>query len=175
MAIWYTRSAARENSAGRLPVSGTASGCASAHEGRSDGARGRGLARAGSGHLDSCGDGWRFGTAWLFGRRSRRAQGRPDLCTKRGSGAGGNIQRLHRQQRTPPVETLPTEMTVTKSAPSPSSEDRPSLHRCERSSPVKKRKWEICTSGSVRGGDGNIPTYSATTGALNGVGMDEHQ
>ena len=31
----------------------------------------------------------------------------------------------------------------------------------ERSSPVKNRKREICTSGSVRGGDGNILTYSA--------------
>jgi len=26
---------------------------------------------------------------------------------------------------------------------------------------VKNRMREICTSGSVRGGDGNIPTYSA--------------
>src|SRR5215472_15656663 len=39
--------------------------------------------------------------------------------------------------------------------------DRPSIHLCERSSPVKNRKLEIGTSGSVRGGDGNIPTYSA--------------
>ena len=30
----------------------------------------------------------------------------------------------------------------------------------ERSSPVKNRMREICTSGSVRGGDGNILTYS---------------
>ena len=46
-------------------------------------------------------------------------------------------------------------------APSTSSPDRPSLHCCERSSPVKNRKPEICTSGSVRGRGGNIPTYSA--------------
>jgi hypothetical protein len=26
---------------------------------------------------------------------------------------------------------------------------------------VKNRKREICTSGSVRGRDGNVPTYSA--------------
>ena len=26
---------------------------------------------------------------------------------------------------------------------------------------MKNRMREICTSGSVRGGDGNIPTYSA--------------
>ena len=34
--------------------------------------------------------------------------------------------------------------------------------RCpERSSLMKNRMREICTSGSVRGGDGNVPTYSA--------------
>ena len=38
---------------------------------------------------------------------------------------------------------------------------RPPLHRRERSSPVKNRKREICTSGSARGRGGNIPTYSA--------------
>ena len=31
----------------------------------------------------------------------------------------------------------------------------------ERNSLVKNRMREICTSGSVRGGDGDIPTYSA--------------
>src|SRR5215467_11618901 len=49
-----------------------------------------------------------------------------------------------------------------KAAPSTGSTDRPSLHRSERSSPVKNRKREICTSGSVRGEGGNILTYSAT-------------
>jgi hypothetical protein len=33
----------------------------------------------------------------------------------------------------------------------------------ERSSPVKNRTREICTSGTVRGGDGNILTYSDAT------------
>ena len=33
--------------------------------------------------------------------------------------------------------------------------------RPERSSPMKNRMREICTSGSVRGGGGNVPTYSA--------------
>jgi hypothetical protein len=46
-------------------------------------------------------------------------------------------------------------------SPSASSPDRPPLHRRERSSPVKNRKREICTSGSARGRGGNIPTYSA--------------
>ena len=40
--------------------------------------------------------------------------------------------------------------------------DRPSpLRQRERNSLVKNRMREICTSGSVRGGAGDIPTYSA--------------
>ena len=50
-------------------------------------------------------------------------------------------------------------------APPTGTSDRPSLHRCERSSPVRNRKLEICTSGSVRGEDGNVLTYSASSGA----------
>jgi hypothetical protein len=45
--------------------------------------------------------------------------------------------------------------------PSASSPDCPSLQRCERSSPEKNRKLEICTSGSVGGRGGNTPTYPA--------------
>ena len=41
------------------------------------------------------------------------------------------------------------------------SQDHPSLRCRERSSLVKNRMREICTSGSVRGGGGNVPTYSA--------------
>ena len=37
--------------------------------------------------------------------------------------------------------------------------DRSSLHHRERSSLVKNRMREICSSGSVRGGGGNVPTY----------------
>ena len=44
------------------------------------------------------------------------------------------------------------------------SRRRPVRQR-ERNSPVKNRMREICTSGSVRGGDGNIPTYSALGGS----------
>ena len=47
-----------------------------------------------------------------------------------------------------------------KAAPPTGTSDRPSLHRCERSSPVRNRKLEICTSGSVRGEDGNIGAAS---------------
>ena len=48
-----------------------------------------------------------------------------------------------------------------KAAPSASSSDRPPPHRCEPISPVKNRMLEIGTSGTVRGEDGNILTYSA--------------
>src|ERR1700730_17070044 len=57
-----------------------------------------------------------------------------------------------------PMESL---QRSPKAAPSTGSPDRSSVHCCERSSPVKNRKREICTSGTVRGGDGNILTYSA--------------
>src|SRR5262245_15119238 len=48
-----------------------------------------------------------------------------------------------------------------QATPSAYSPDRPSLHRCERNSPVKNRKRETRASGSVRGEDGNVLTYSA--------------
>src|SRR5260221_3081579 len=41
------------------------------------------------------------------------------------------------------------------------SQGHPRLRRRERISLVKNRMREICTSGSVRGGGGNVPTYSA--------------
>src|ERR1700756_2422334 len=46
-------------------------------------------------------------------------------------------------------------------APTAFSQDPPWLRRRERSSLVKNRMREICTSGSVRDGDGNAPIYSA--------------
>ena len=46
-------------------------------------------------------------------------------------------------------------------APVAFSHDPPWLRRREQISLVKNRMREICASGSVRGGDGNIPTYSA--------------
>src|SRR5262249_17425347 len=58
----------------------------------------------------------------------------------------GHLDPLHRAAQAPP---------------SSSGQDRPSLHLSERSSPLKNRKREICTSGSVRGEGGNILTYSA--------------
>src|SRR5262245_64087093 len=54
--------------------------------------------------------------------------------------------------------------------PSGSSPDRPSLHRCERSSPVKNRMREFCTSGTVRGEGGNILTYSESRCEQQGLG-----
>jgi hypothetical protein len=57
-------------------------------------------------------------------------------------------------------------------APSASSSDRPPLHRCERISPVKNRMLEIGTSGTVRGEDGNILTYSASVRINPGKGKE---
>src|SRR5256885_4686727 len=44
-----------------------------------------------------------------------------------------------------------------KALSSPSTSNCPSLHHCERGSPMKNRKREICTSGSVRDEDGQPP------------------
>src|SRR5215471_20069884 len=46
-------------------------------------------------------------------------------------------------------------------APTACSQDLPWLRHRERTSLVKNRMLEICTSGTVRGGAGNDPTYSA--------------
>src|SRR5258708_4904162 len=46
-------------------------------------------------------------------------------------------------------------------APTAFSQDPPWLRRRERNSLVKNRMREICTSGSVRDGDGDAPIYSA--------------
>jgi hypothetical protein len=46
-----------------------------------------------------------------------------------------------------PMESLQRSPTAT---PSPGSTDRPSLHCCERNSPVKNRMPEIGASGTVR-------------------------
>src|SRR5260370_40350489 len=44
-----------------------------------------------------------------------------------------------------------------KALSSPSTSNCPSLDHCERGSPMKNRKREICTSGSVRDEDGQPP------------------
>src|SRR5260370_42631188 len=46
-------------------------------------------------------------------------------------------------------------------APTAFSQDPPWLRHRERNSLVKNRMREICTSGSVRDGDGDAPIYSA--------------
>ena len=58
-----------------------------------------------------------------------------------------------------PMESL---QRSSKATPSTGSSDRSSLHCCERNSPVKNRMPEIGASGTVRGGGGNILTYSET-------------
>src|SRR3954465_8715926 len=53
--------------------------------------------------------------------------------------------------------------------PAAFSQDPPRLRRRERTSLVKNRMREIRTSGSVRGGDGNVPTYSAILHQISGL------
>src|SRR3954462_9824793 len=65
--------------------------------------------------------------------------------------ATGSAERLH-------MEALDR---VPKATPAASTQDHPSLRCRERTSLLKNRMREICTSGSVRGGDGNISAYSA--------------
>src|ERR1700730_13681057 len=54
------------------------------------------------------------------------------------------------------------------------SQDPPWLRRRERISLVKNRMREICTSGSVRDGDGDAPIYSAANGAQGSQPGSEH-
>src|SRR5271166_2720140 len=58
-------------------------------------------------------------------------------------------------------------------APTAFSQDPPWLRRRERISLVKNRMREICTSGSVRDGDGNAPIYSAVDALELGEGTVE--
>src|SRR5947209_19698184 len=55
-----------------------------------------------------------------------------------------------------PVRLAPVHCAP-KALSSPSTSNCPSLHLCERGSPMKNRKREICTSGSVRDEDGQPP------------------
>ena len=57
-------------------------------------------------------------------------------------------------------------------APTALSQDPPWLRRREQISLVKNRMREICTSGSVRDGDGNAPIYSAL--GMGGLDLDEN-
>src|SRR5580704_6939358 len=59
-------------------------------------------------------------------------------------------------------------------APTAFSQDPPWLRRRERISLVKNRMRESCTSGSVRGGDGNVPTYSAGDGVVAPLLVGQH-
>src|SRR6516164_4927181 len=79
-----------------------------------------------------------------------RQQGCEDLAKMAIAAGSGERAQLGPLQRT---------AQATSSAGTP---DRPSLRCCERSSPVKNRTREICTSGTVRGEGGNILTYSDT-------------
>src|SRR5690606_11912424 len=45
--------------------------------------------------------------------------------------------------------------------PAATTQDRPEVCRRQPNFTMRNRMREICSSGSVRGGDGNVPTYSA--------------
>src|SRR5207253_10156451 len=53
-----------------------------------------------------------------------------------------------------------------KASPSAGSPNHPPLHYRARSSSMKNRKREICTSGTARDEDGNILIYSVATPQL---------
>jgi hypothetical protein len=59
-----------------------------------------------------------------------------------------------------PAHLDPVHCTL-KATSSAGSPNRPPLHLREQNSPMKNRKREICTSGSVRDEGGNILIYSA--------------
>jgi hypothetical protein len=52
---------------------------------------------------------------------------------------------------------------LTRPPSAATGQDHPPLHQMERSSLVRNRMREFCTSGTVRGEDGNILTYSASS------------
>ena len=90
---------------------------------------------------------------WRDGQQSTGALVCPSGCADLAAMAvaTGSSERLH-------MEALGG---VPEATPVAATQDRPSLRLRERSSLLKNRMREICTSGSVRGGDGNIPAYSA--------------
>src|SRR5450631_671665 len=73
----------------------------------------------------------------------------------------GDLAKVVVSERSPKRGPLVPPQRNPETPPTASSQDLSSLHRRERSSLVKNRTRESCTSGSVRGGDGNVPTYSA--------------
>ena len=111
------------------------------------------------------------------------AAGGPAATADRQAGRPLRLLRHHREHRaTRPVlpsdRTAMAEMAGPTNAPAcpvmgqvqrdprtlstPQASGHPSLRRAQRSSPVKNRKREICTSGTVGGEGGNILTYPAS-------------
>jgi hypothetical protein len=88
---------------------------------------------------------------WYIGQLSTTQLVRPQGCEDLAQMAVATREPIHMGSVQRPPNTTP----------SASSSDRPPLRRCERISPVKNRMLEIGTSGTVRGEDRNILTYSA--------------
>jgi hypothetical protein len=86
---------------------------------------------------------------------------------KRSRGSGTNGCRVGTGKAPCPGAALPR-CSGAIPCQQPASSTVTPVRYCERSSPVKNRKREIRTSGSVRGEDGNILTYSAMPAGSSG-------
>ena len=73
----------------------------------------------------------------------------------------GSANLSTKRQRIAELARTTAETSSPPCASRQASHGRRPLRQRERNSPVKNRMRETCTSGSVRGGDGDIPTYSA--------------
>src|SRR5208283_2680128 len=94
-------------------------------------------------------------------REGRRAPRDESRCRETREETLGSANLSTKRQR---IAELARTTAGTSSPPCASrqaSHGRRPLRQRERNSPVKNRMRETCTSGSVRGGDGDIPTYSA--------------
>src|SRR5208283_1337197 len=94
-------------------------------------------------------------------REGRRAPRDESRCRETREETLGSANLSTKRQ---PIAELARTKAGTSSPPCVSrqtSHGRRPLRQRERNSPVKNRMRESCTSGSARGGDGDIPTYSA--------------
>jgi hypothetical protein len=101
-----------------------------------------------------CGSRWSLCLLWHHGKHSAAAgvslPSREDMAQMAGTSNAREAAHMGRIQCVPrpPSAAL--------------GQDHPPPHQLERSSPVRNRMLELGTSGTVRGEDGNILTYSAS-------------
>jgi len=75
-------------------------------------------------------------------------------------------ERIEAALKSAPMGAFPR---IPRTPPTSPSQDRPSIRNRQRSSLVRNRKLEICTSGSVRGEGGDILTCPAIVLAAGGT------